>query len=130
MNASEHENVARPRRTRLKLEVIVASACAAFGFFVLPGLIYWVGAMLLGPYGVNRGLGAFYADFFRDLAEPAGRTWIIGLGPLAIVTAMRAVFIGSRRGAAEAEEPSPQPAPPARRDAGSYRVEPRIGPEE
>ena len=94
-------------RSRVRVELIVASIALGFGLFVLPGLIYVVGGALLGPYGENRGPGSLYADFFRDLAEPSGRAWALALGPVVLLTAVRAVFIGVRERPEAGDEDSP-----------------------
>lgn len=128
------------RGRRLRFELIFASLGLAFGLFLLPALIYAVGAALLGPYGEKAGLSTFYIDFYGDLADGAGRTWLIALGPLAVVYLVRAVFIGMRPKQADAAdldelrpEPRRQPAPrkqtPVRKapSARAARVEPRMG---
>jgi hypothetical protein len=111
--------------SRLRFELIFASAWLAAGLFVLPGVIYAVGATLLGPYGDAKGVGTLYGDFFRDLAEPSGRAWALALGPLTIVTLIRAVFLGMRTPPREADD-APQ-APSARAPTDHVRVEPRVG---
>lgn len=141
MNAAAHpdnEPSDEQRRThRLRFELIFASLCLAFGLFLLPALIYWVGAALLGPYGENTGLSTFYSDFFGDLADGAGRAWSIALGPLLLIYLLRAIFIGvkadrvEREPIDEDEPPPPRRAPAkkeAKRPAGRpARVEPRMG---
>lgn len=130
------------RARRLRFELIFASLGLAFGLFLLPALIFLVGAALLGPYGQNAGLSTFYVDFYADLADGSGRTWTIALGPLALVYLLRAVFIGVRSKSAAAvhsDEPvhEPRPMPPPRRETPvrkersasgrAARVEPRMG---
>jgi hypothetical protein len=110
---------------RLRFELIFASAWLAAGLFVLPAVIYAVGATLLGPYGSDKGVGTLYADFFRDLAEPSGRTWAIALGPLTVVTLVRAVFLGARTPRGEPDD-APQTSS-ARLPSDQVRVEPRVG---
>lgn len=142
MNAAAHhdDDVSdEPRRTnRLRFELIFGSLWLAFGLFLLPALIYWVGAALLGAYGENKGLSTFYSDFFGDLADGAGRAWSIALGPLLLMYLLRAVFIGVKADKVERElldddEPPPPPrrapAPKeTKRPAGRpARVEPRMG---
>lgn len=149
MNAAYDDSpddlTAEQRRTqRLRFELIFASVGLAFGLFVLPALIYSVGSALLGPYGEKAGLSTFYIDFFGDLADGTIRTWMIALGPLALVYLVRAVFIGVRPKhvpAVESEDAFPEPRrhtpPPARketpmrtektRSARPARVEPRMG---
>jgi hypothetical protein len=106
---------------RLRFELIFASGWLAIGLFAMPAVIYFVGASLLGPYGENAGLGRFYADFFGDLAEPAVRAWCIALGPLVLVSVIRAIFIGVAPRAAAAHNAHPP--------TEHARLEPRIGPE-
>ena len=111
------------RSHRLRFELIFASLWLAFGLFVLPAIIYMVGTLLLGPYGENQGLGAFYADFFKDLVEPAGRAWILALGPLVVVSILRLVFLGK----APHEDSEREPRQTAEQaPAPRSRVEPRV----
>jgi hypothetical protein len=130
MNASAESASAREPH-RLRFELIFGSLLLAFGLFVFPAAIYAVGTALLDAYGENRGIGAFYADFFRDLAEPAGRTWLLALGPLLTAYAVRAVFLGvprDPRGVQKAAEPPPATRP-AEQSRAPRRVEPRLGSE-
>lgn len=123
MNSTATDEVTPPHpRQRLRFELIFASAWLAFGLFVLPALIYTVGTLLLGPYGENQGLGSFYADFFRDLVEPAGRAWILALGPLVLVSVLRLVFLGHKP---PDEDSQPEPAVAQPQPVRS-RVEPRV----
>ena len=136
------------RARRLRFELIFASLGLAFGLFLLPALIYWVGAALLGTYGEKAGLSTFYVDFYADLADGTSRTWLLALGPLALVYLMRGVFIGVRPKRVDVAEnddsprerpvrqsPAQRPAvrkeAPARNEKGSSarpaRVEPRMG---
>jgi hypothetical protein len=110
------------RHGRLRFEVIFTSVWFGIGLFVVPTLIYTIGAMVLGPYGTDAGLAAFYGDFFTDLAEPSARAWAIALGPLLTISVLRAVFLNFK-GAAE---PEGDDAPPASREArrdGEHRVD-------
>jgi hypothetical protein len=122
---------------RLRFELIFASLWLAFGLFLLPALIFWVGGALLGAYGEDAGLGAFYVDFFGDLADLSGRAWVIALGPVLLMYSLRAVFIGARAkpsGEPGDDEPPPPAVhrAPARKQAKpqatrASRVEPRMG---
>lgn len=110
---------------RLRFELIAGSILLAFGLFVLPALVYWVGSTLLGPYGKDAGMGTFYGDFFGDLATGAIRAWALALGPLVIVGIVRLLFL--RR--TDSAPPDVHAAPPQnrqRRDADARRVEPRV----
>lgn len=137
MNAAADTDDARAeqrRSRRLRFELIFASLWLAFGLFVLPALIFFVGTAALGPYGEKAGLSTFYIDFFGDLADASGRAWAIALGPLLLIYLLRAVFIGVRpKGLDEDAPPSgPRPraaAPKASKRAATKatRVEPRMG---
>lgn len=117
-----------PAQRRLRFELIFASVWLAIGLFLVPALIFWVGIVLLGPYGdgAGEGLGSFYADFFGDLATGDLRTWLIALGPLILISLVRAVFIGVRSPEDEPSEDAPSEAP-APKAAEPRRIEPRIG---
>ena len=144
-NSADESSAEERRARRLRFELIFASLGLAFGLFLLPALIYWVGAALLGSYGEKAGLSTFYVDFYGDLADGAGRAWILAIGPLALVYLLRAIFIGVRPKNVEAtdtDEPPYEPpprrqVPPPRREAPvrkersssarPARVEPRMG---
>jgi hypothetical protein len=131
MNAAYDDSVdelsADERRgRRLRFELIFASLGLAFGLFLLPALIYWVGSALLGPYGEKAGLSTFYVDFYGDLADGSGRTWILAVGPLALVYLLRAIFIGVRSKKVEAVDTDEAPYEPPRRAAPPPRREPAV----
>jgi hypothetical protein len=128
-----------PRSRRLRFELIFGSLWLAFGLFLLPALIFWVGSLALGSYGENAGLSVFYIDFFGDLADGVVRAWLIALGPVVLIYLLRAVFIGVQSSPAghadlDQEDAPPEPirrAPPAykepKRPTGkTARVEPRM----
>lgn len=97
MNATDElATPPRPGARRARFELAFASGLLAFGLFALPAVIFAVGAALLGPYGENQGMGAFYANFFGDLVEPSGRTWAIAVGPLLLVSVVRLLWLGKR----------------------------------
>ena len=115
------------QHSRLRFELILASLLLAFGLFVLPALVYWVGAAMLGPYGTGTDgtLGAFCGDFFSDLASGSVRTWCLVLGPLILVWLVRLIFLR------KPEEPTERPEEAIPRRAApkapvDRRVEPRI----
>ena len=117
-----------PSNHRLRFELIFASIWLGVGLFVVPALIFWFGVALLGPYGEGEraGLGTFYANFFGDLATGEVRTWLLALGPLLLISLIRAIFIGVRRPEAETTEAMPSEEPLTSRAADQRRVEPRI----
>ena len=112
---------------RLRFELIFASVLLAFGLFALPGLIYWVGDTMLGPYGENAGVGPFYADFYGDLASGVGRAWALATGPLIVISLIRLVFLKRRTDGPEAEAPvSDAATPQPTHKVDQRRVEPRV----
>jgi hypothetical protein len=134
VTADDPDTDDHPRSRRLRFELIFASLWLAFGLFLLPALIFWVGTLALGSYGENAGLSTFYIDFFGDLADTSGRAWLIALGPIVLIYLLRAVFIGAQPKPARQEEeellPEPvrrAPAPEPKRSSGkAARVEPRM----
>ena len=112
---------------RLRLELIVASVLLAFGLFALPGLIYWVGTLMLGAYAENAGPGTFYADFFGDLASGVVRAWALATGPLIVISLLRVLFLKRDADRPEEEAPEPVAATPQRSPKlDQRRVEPRV----
>lgn len=109
---------------RLRFELIVGSILLAFGLFVLPGLVFWVGSTLLGPYGKEAGIGTFYGNFFGDLASGVGRVWALALGPLIIIELIRLLFL--RRSAPTTHDDGAPPQRTPRSVTDSRRVEPRV----
>ncbi len=118
---------AEPNNQRLRFELILASVWLAVGLFLVPAMIFWVGITLLGPYGdgAGAGMGSFYADFFGDLATGNVRAWLIALGPLIVLSLIRAIFLIGRRASAPAEPPPDEPPPS--RSTDHRRVEPSVG---
>ena len=111
-------------RRRMRFELMFASVWLAVGLFVVPATIFAVGGALLGAYGDNGGLGRFYGDFFRDLAEPSVRAWAIALGPLVVISLLRLVFVGTGR--STPAEPDEAASRPRRSPDEGRRVEPRV----
>lgn len=110
---------------RLRFELIVGSVLLGLGLFALPGLIFWVGTLLLGPYGQNAGAGTFYGDFYGDLASGVGRAWALALGPLVVISLVRLLFIKRRPDGVDAEPDAPA-APPQPATQEHRRVEPSV----
>jgi hypothetical protein len=123
----EDAEYSAPQHSRLRFESILASLLLAFGLFVLPALVYWVGAALLGPYGTETSgtLADFYGDFFSDLASGSVRTWSLVVGPLVLVWLVRLIFL---RKPEEPVDPPEEVAPrkPTARAPAERRVEPRV----
>lgn len=111
---SEPPPAAAPaRERRLRFELLFAAGALGFGLLILPALVYWVGMRILGPYA-NGGLGAFYADLFRDLLSGSGRSWLLVGGPYGTLLLLRGLLLGLR-------------GPHRPRRAARRRIEPTAG---
>jgi hypothetical protein len=134
-DSAEELSEEQQRSRRLRFELIFGSAWLAFGLFLLPAVIFWVGGALLGPYGEKSVLSAFYIDFYGDLADGTARTWMIALGPMVLIYLLRAIFLGvkPKRSEDSDEAPIERPVRPAaarketkRAPTRAARVEPRM----
>jgi len=96
----------------LRFELIFAACCMAFGFIVLPGLIYWVGNLLLGPYAGGTHVGSFYGDFYRSVGAGSVEAWFLGVGPWVALLILRFIFASSE----DRAEPDEEPSAPQRRE--------------
>ena len=63
-------------------------AALLFGALVLPVLVYFTGALTLGPYARGGPL-QFLADFYADLAHLRAASWVLLLGPVALIAVWR-----------------------------------------
>ena len=63
-------------------------AALLFGALVLPMLVYFTGALTLGPYARGGSL-QFLADFYADLARLRAASWVLLLGPVALIAVWR-----------------------------------------
>lgn len=114
-------------RSRLRFELLLGSILLAIGLFLAPPLIYWTGFSLLGSYGENAGLSAFYGNFFADLASGTARVWILVSGPLVLTSLVRIVFIGAATPVTDADRPDDnEPGPGVINPAVKKRIEPRV----
>jgi len=130
----EHATTGKTRANGWRRELLLAGGCLLVGLVLLPAAIYWAGATLLGAYGGGPHVGAFYGDFFRNLASGSLRTWIIALSPYVLLTALRLTFRPRRLPLlrnSEASEAASEPVPAAAqpRDAAQPKAkEPRREP--
>lgn len=127
----DHAAQSAAEHSRLRFELIAASVLLAFGLFVLPALIFWVGRTLLGPYGEGQGagLGTFYGDLFGDLAAGSVRAWAVAVGPLVLISLLRLIFLRKRIDSEPAGTDEDRPSPPRQKHptpADPRRVEPRV----
>lgn len=85
-----HSFAGLPRAQR---ELIVAGAALGVGILVMPFLIWAAGNRVLGPYthGDNPRAGpwALFADYVVGLAHGSAVFWVVALGPLALLLAVR-----------------------------------------
>ena len=65
----------------LRRELWVLALFAGFGLLLLPGLVYAVGAFLLGEYRPGATLGTFYGDLYGELLALSPWAWLLVLGP-------------------------------------------------
>ena len=75
----------------LQREIIVASAAFAFGFFVLPLAIYWVGRELIGSYSPDATAGALSLaeSIWVDLLSFRPAAWVLVLAPYCLIQLLR-----------------------------------------
>jgi hypothetical protein len=75
----------------LRRETIIAAVLFAFGFFVLPLAIYWVGRELIGTYSTDGSAGAFTLaeSVWADLLRFRLAAWVLVLAPYALVQLLR-----------------------------------------
>ena len=73
---------------RLRRHLAWIIAALLFGAAVLPLLVYYTGALTLGPYSGGGPL-QFVAAFYADVARLRGAAWLLLLGPAALVLVWR-----------------------------------------
>jgi hypothetical protein len=75
----------------LRREIIIAAVSFAFGFFVLPLAIYWVGRELIGNYSTDASAGAFTLteSVWADLLSFRLAAWVLVLAPYGLVQLLR-----------------------------------------
>jgi hypothetical protein len=66
-------------------------AALLFGVAVLPFLVHATGLRVLGQYA-GGGAGSFFVDFLRGLVTLKWYSWLLALGPMAIVALWRGVL--------------------------------------
>jgi hypothetical protein len=77
------ESVVNPRNDKYWM-----LAALVFGLLVLPFLVHQTGLKVFGEYA-DGGATAFFGDFLRGLVTLRWYTWMLALGPLAIVATWR-----------------------------------------
>ena len=74
-----------------KRELTIAATALAFGLFVLPLLIYFVGQRLIGDYGVESGVLGLTEHIWMDFLSLKAPAWILAVGPYVTVQLFRYV---------------------------------------
>jgi hypothetical protein len=72
-----------------KRELIIGAALFAFGFFVLPLAIYWVGQKLIGDYAPDAGALTLAESIWADLLSFRLAAWLLVLSPYCVVQLIR-----------------------------------------
>ena len=73
----------------LRRELIILTALFAFGFFVLPLAIYWVGQEVVGEYAPNAGAWTLTESIWSDLLSFRLAAWLLVLSPYGVVQLLR-----------------------------------------
>jgi hypothetical protein len=73
----------------LRRELIIGAASFAFGFFVLPLAIFWVGQKLIGDYAPDAGVLALTESIWSDLMSLRPAAWLLVLSPYGVVQLLR-----------------------------------------
>lgn len=99
----------------LQRELLVLVVLVGFGLLALPGLVYAVGAFLLGEYQPGATVGTFYADLYLALRQPSPWAWLLVLGPWLGIQWLRLLWLPTRmllrRGKAAAQSDTAESLP-------------------
>jgi len=69
-------------------EIVFLLACVAFGAFILPFAIYFVGRFIFGEFG-GGGLMDFYGSVQYSLWTLNPVVWFLALAPYLVLSALR-----------------------------------------
>ncbi len=97
---TDQEHTGRSSATRggWRREFIIALASLAFGALLMPALIFYGGASLLGRYE-GAALGHLYGTIYAGLGQRSIPSWIVVLGPYGLYLTFRALQAVWRLGA-------------------------------
>jgi len=79
-------------------EIVLTALALAFGFGLMPLLIFYAGASLLGRYE-GAGLGRMYHSLYAGLQTGAAASWIVLLGPYGLYLLFRVLALWWRASA-------------------------------
>ncbi|MGD0492453.1 MAG: hypothetical protein ABSC32_12955 [Steroidobacteraceae bacterium] len=89
----------RLRRARgWSREILLAGLALAFGFLLMPVLIFYAGASLLGRYE-GASIGRTFQGLYGGLQTGSLASWIVLLGPYGLYLFSRALRLWWRAGA-------------------------------
>lgn len=98
----------------LRRELLLLAVLAGFGLLALPGMVYAVGAFLLGEYRPGATMGTFYSDLYGELLALSPWAWLLVLGPWLGIQWLRLLWLPTgrllRRGRAAASRSTSAPA--------------------
>jgi hypothetical protein len=75
--------------TRTKKEITLAGILLGFGAGVLPALVYFVGARVVGEYEGENGLATFYGALFDGIGALQFAPWLLVLSPYLAIQLLR-----------------------------------------
>lgn len=88
MAASEAAQAGTTMSDRIRNEAILAGLLLAFGLFILPVAIYFVGQQIIGEYEGNGAVGLVLA-LWSALVRADGVAWILVLSPYLVIQLLR-----------------------------------------
>ncbi|MDX1480219.1 MAG: hypothetical protein R3315_01005 [Woeseiaceae bacterium] len=77
-----------PKSASIQFEILLLTTSLAFGLTLLPALVYAVGLGFFGGYA-DGGLGAFFADFHRELWSFSLVVWFLVFSPYLVLQTLR-----------------------------------------
>lgn len=89
MNSPNPDDDLQPAAWRR--ELIIAATLFAFGVFVLPLAIYWVGQNIMGEYAADTGVLGLAEHIWTDLLTLSPAAWLLVLSPYVVVQLGRAI---------------------------------------
>ncbi len=87
---------------RARRELLLLGSALGFGLLVIPFLIWVAGHWTLGPYthgdsGPGYGPLVLFTDYFSGLSRGSPGYWVVALGPVLLLCAIRLWLMLVRR---------------------------------
>ena len=70
-------------------ELLLVTLLFAFGFFVLPLAVYWVGQEVIGDYTADAGVFSLAESIWADLLHFRAAPWLLVLSPYGVIQLLR-----------------------------------------